>query len=312
MKILITGGFGFIGLYVSKKLLKLGHEVFIFDTLAAPPNELEEAFKGVNFFRGDLLNQLSVFEAVEKNKIDRIIHMAALRNNNSQENPYLAFKLNCEGTINCFEVARILGIKRIVFPSSVAVLGKYEFYKKLGCDIYSLPDDVPCKPTNVYGVTKLFDEMISLQYNKRYELSIVGVRLTMIFGLGKKEKSMTSSFNDMIEKSTQSKPVTVSAAPGEKFSLDYVKNSAKAVVCGCLADLDKKGIYNAGGTILTMWEYAQAIKSVLREATITIKEDPKAAIQVDTCLDNSLAMKEIGYSPDFTLKQGIEDHIKNL
>ena len=57
MKILITGGFGFIGMYVSQKLLELGHEVFIFDTLPTPPSGLEEAFKGVSFFRGDLLNQ---------------------------------------------------------------------------------------------------------------------------------------------------------------------------------------------------------------------------------------------------------------
>jgi len=312
MKILITGGFGFIGMYVSQKLLELGHEVFIFDTLPAPPSGLEEAFKGVSFFRGDLLNQLSLVEAVEKNKIDRIIHMAALRNNDSQKNPYMAFKLNCEGTINCFEIARIYGIKRVIFPSSVAVFGKYEFYRKLGYDLYSLPDDVPCKPTNVYGVTKLFDEMMSLQYNKLYDLNIIGVRLPIIFGAGKKGESRTSSFNDMIEKSAQGKPVTVSAAPGEKFSIQYVKDSGKAVVCGCLADIDKKGIYNAGGAVVTMWEYAKAIKSVLPKADITVKEDPDAAILVDTCLDNSLAMKEIGYCPDFTLEQGIEDHSKKL
>jgi len=312
LRVLITGGFGFIGMYVSQRLLELGHEVLILDTLAEPPSGLEEAFKGVNFFRGDLLNQLSVFEAVEKNKIDSIIHMAALRNNDSQRNPYMAFKLNCEGTINCFETARICGIKRVVFPSSVAVLGKYEFYKKLGYNIHALPDDVPCKPTNVYGVTKLFGEMMSLQYNKLNEMSIVGVRLPIIFGAGKKGKSKTSSFNDMIEKSAQGKPITVSAEPGEKISIQYVKDSAKAVVCGCLAALDKRGIYNTGGAVVTMWEYAQAIKNVFPEANITIKEDPKAAIQVDTCIDNSLAMKEIGYCPDFTLEQGIEDHAKRI
>jgi nucleoside-diphosphate-sugar epimerase len=61
-----------------------------------------------------------------------------------------------------------------------------------------------------------------------------------------------------------------------------------------------------------MWEYAQAIKNVFPKADITIKEDPKAALVNDTCVDNSLAMKEIGYSPDFTLEEGIEDHVKTL
>ena len=72
----------------------------------------------------------------------------------------------------------------------------------------------------------------------------------IIFGAGKKGKSKTSSFNDMIEKSAQGKPITVSAEPGEKISIQYVKDSAKAVVCGCLAALDKKGIYNTGGNDL--------------------------------------------------------------
>lgn len=238
--------------------------------------------------------------------------MVALRNIDSQKNPYAAFKLNCEGTINCYEVARICDIEKVVFPSSVAVLGKFEFFKKIGYNIYSLPDDVPCSPTSVYGVTKLFNEMMSLQYNKRYGISIIGVRLPIIFGAGKKAGSKTSYFNDMIEKSAEGKPVTVGAVSGQKFSIQYVKDSAKAVVCGCLADFNKSGIYNTGGTIVTMWEYAQAIKNVFPKADITIKEDPKAALVNDTCVDNSLAMKEIGYSPDFTLEEGIEDHVKTL
>lgn len=312
MNVLITGGYGFIGMYVSQKMMKLGHKVFVLDILPSPPVGSEEAFKGVAPIKGDLLNQLCLIEAVEKNKIDSIIHLAALRNNDSKKNPYTAFKINCEGTMNCFEVARICGIKRVVFPGTVASMGNYEFYKKLGFNIDSLPEEAPCNPANVYGITKLFNELMAMQYNKLYGLSIIGVRLSIIFGAGKKGQSRSSAFNDLIEKSVFGTPIEVGAVQGEKFCIQYVKDSAKAIVCGCLAGPDKGGIYNTGGTSVTMWEYAQAIKNVLPDAKITVKEDPEAAQLDDTCINSSLAAKEIGFIPDYTLEQGIKDFASKL
>jgi UDP-glucose 4-epimerase len=312
MRVLITGGYGFIGMYATERLIKQGHDVFIFDMLSAPPAGMEKSFEGANAIKGDLLNPFSLMEAIEKNRIDRIIHLAALRNNDSKRFPYSAFKLNCEGTMNCFEAARICGIKRVTYASSVAALGKYDFFKQIGYDIDSLSEDAPCKPSNVYGVTKLFCEMMGEQYCNLYDMNIIGVRLPIIFGAGKKGGSRSSFYNELIEKSVNGEPASVTANCSEKFNIQYVKDSAKAVVCGCLADSAEKGVYNTGGSIVTMEGYVQAIKNVLPKANITIINDPETSMIDDTCISSLLAVGKIGYKPDFTLEMGIEDHARAL
>ncbi|NLM14477.1 MAG: NAD(P)-dependent oxidoreductase [Clostridiaceae bacterium] len=312
MKILITGGYGFIGMYSTQRLLSLGHEVFVFDVLSKPPSDLAANFSGATAIKGDLLNPLSLIEAIKKYEIERIIHLAALRNNDSKKFPFSAFKLNCEGTMNCFEAARICGIKRVCFASSVAVLGKFELFRRHGYNIDSLPDDVPCSPTNVYGVTKRFCEMMSEQYNNLYDMKIIGVRLPIIFGAGKKSGSRSSYYNELIEKSSIGEAISVRAVVDEKFNIQYVKDSAQAVVCGCLASEEVSGIFNTGGVVLSMADYVKAIRTIYPRSQITIIDDPNATTVDDTCIDSRLAAEVLGFEPEFTLEQGIKDHMATL
>ncbi|MDR1572120.1 MAG: NAD(P)-dependent oxidoreductase [Clostridiales Family XIII bacterium] len=312
MRTLITGGYGFIGMYATARLMERGHSVYIFDTLPGPPPGMEGHFAGTAAIRGDLLNPLSLAEAISKNGIDSIIHLAALRNNDSKRFPYAAFKLNCEGTMNCFEAARIAGLSRVCYASSVAVLGRFEFFSKNVRDMDLLADDAPCRPSNVYGVTKLFCEMMGEQYRERYGMSIIGVRLPIIFGAGKKGGSRSSHYNELIEKSAVGEAVSVKAVKHEKFNIQYVKDSAKALVCACLAEPGRGGVYNSGGAIITMEAYVQAIKNVFPRADITLIDDPGASIIDDTCIDSRLAAEEIGFTPEFSLEQGIKDHMDSL
>lgn len=312
MRVLITGGYGFIGMYATARLRGEGHEIFIFDTLPAAPAGMEKEFEGTTAIRGDLLNPLSLMEALRQYKIEAIIHLAALRNNDSGRFPHAAFKLNCEGTMNCFEAARILGIKRVCYASSIAVYGGFELYKKTGFDADLLSEEAPPRPTNVYGATKLFCEMMGEEYSKSYGLDIIGVRLPIIFGAGKKGGSRSSFYNELIEGPAAGRPVTVRVPAKEKFNVQYVKDSGKAVVCGCLAPPGTAGVYNTGGQIVTMEEYITTIKSLYPAADITLVDDPAGTTVSDTCLDSSLAKREIGYAPDYTLRQGMEDYIKAL
>ncbi len=308
MNVLITGGYGFIGMYVTQKLLADGHSVFIYDMLPKAPEGFE---KTVNI-RGDLLDQKSLFDAVYSNKIDQIVNLAALRNNDSQAYPYTAFKVNCEGFINCLEAVRIFGVERLVYASSVAVLGRFDFYRTNHYDlerIYELPEGCAVKPSNVYGVTKLFNEQMGEQYANIYGLKIIGARLPIIFGSGKKGGSKTSAFNDMIEQSYYGNPVTVELRE-DKFNITYVKDAAKGIYCATTAKDPKSGVYNTCGHTVDMYEYADTIKRVLPKAAITIHKTDMPQNQTNTCVDITEAGKQLGYTPDFTLEQGILDHVK--
>jgi nucleoside-diphosphate-sugar epimerase len=311
MRILITGGCGFIGMYVTQRLIQEGHEVFIVDIAQAPPKEFKNFFSGSVLITGDILSQIFLFETVKKNRIERIIHLVATRNWYSQEYPYFAFNMNCMSTINCFEIARLCDIERVAFASTVGVFGSNELYKKLGLDPNNLLDDTLGKPFNVYGVTKLSNELMAQQYCNRYGMSIVGFRLPLIFGPGKKGGSKTSRYNNLIEKSYFGEPVSVSAKVDQNFNIQYVKDSAKAAVCSCLANNPNNIIYNTGGYTMNIYGYVEAIKKVISNAKIDIIEESETDI-CDTCINSDLAKKEINYFPDFTIEEGIEDHIKSM
>lgn len=309
MKVLITGGLGFIGMYMAKRLVSLGHEVVTFDPLPGPPAGLEKMFTGTEHFRGDLLSQLSLFEAVSKHKIDRIVHLAALRNLDCQKNPYLAFQLNCEGTINCFEAARVFGLERVVFASTSATVGSYEFYETIG--INSLPDDLIHRPINVYGVTKAFDEMMAKEYSNQYGLNIVGVRLALIYGAGKKAGSKTSGWNDLIEQSYHGVPMTVSRLGDLPVSINYAKDSAEASVCAVTAENPPSNTYNCTGHIVTSTEFCDTIKCVLPQANITMINDEQRPNTLGK-FETENALKYLNYQPKYSLAEGIEDHIKSV
>jgi nucleoside-diphosphate-sugar epimerase len=307
LKVLITGGLGFIGTYAANRLLSMGCEVVTFDTLPGPPPEAVELLKGAGHFRGDLLNQISLFEAVKKHKIDRIMHLAALRNLDSQRNPYLAFRLNCEGTINCYEAARVFGLERVVFASTSATVGPQDFYDPLGLD--ELPDDLPVRPINVYGVTKAFDEMMGKEYSSIYNLNIVGVRLALIYGPGKKAGSKTSGWNDLIECSIKGEPITQSRLGDRKVSINYAKDSSEAAVCAVTAENPPSGTYNCTGHYVTSTEFCDAVRRVMPKANITLVDDGAKPATFGR-FDTRRAREHLGYSPVYSLEQGIEDHVK--
>ncbi len=311
MRILVTGGHGFIGMYVTSQLIQNGHNVVILDNTGSPPKGFESLCRGSKAIVGDVLDKFTLFEVARENRIQRVIHLAATRNWYSQEHPYTAFNVNCASTLNLFEVARLCEIERIAFASTVGVFGSSDLYARLGVDPLDLPEGTLGAPFNVYGVTKLFDELMAIQYAARYSLSIVGFRLPLIFGPGKKAGSKTSRYNDLIERAYAGRPVTINAKSDQQFNLQYVRDSAKAAVCSCLAAKPGHVIYNTGGYRLDVREYIRLIRQIIPKAEISLIEEEGTDI-CDTCINSDLAKKEIGYWPDYTIAEGIADHIRTI
>jgi len=312
MNVLVTGGYGFVGMHVVRRLLADGNTVFIFDKLPKVHPSTEKSFAGAIGVQGDILDQKALFGAVETHKIDQIVHLAALRTNDSQENPYLAFKVNCEGFMNCLEAVRLFALERLVYASSVSVLGSFRYYCDLGYHgerLYKLTENSAAQPTNVYGATKLFDELMGSQYASIFGIRVIGTRLPIVYGAGKKSGSKTSCFNDMIEQAYYGNPLTVDMRE-DWFNITYVKDAAKGVCCAASAQNPQSGVYHTGGHTVNMAGFADTIKRVLPGANITLRKLEHPVENINTCVDISAAERELGYIPDFTLEQGIMDHLR--
>ena len=158
MKILVTGGLGFIGSHTVVELIRAGHEPVIFDNLYNSKIETLDKIKkitgtDVKFYKADLLDPDSMETVFKENKFDAVIHFAGLKAvGESVQLPLRYYENNISGTINLCKLMDKYGCKNIIFSSSATVYGAPK----------SVPirEDFPLSTTNPYGTTKLFLERI--------------------------------------------------------------------------------------------------------------------------------------------------------
>lgn len=158
MRILVTGGAGYIGSHTAVELLNAGHEVIILDNLINASKISMDRVKDITgkdmtFYEVDLLDKVALNEVFEKEKIDAVIHFAALKAvGESVVKPLMYYENNITGTLNLCEAMTKHDVKNIVFSSSATVYGSP--------DVVPITEDSPLSTTNPYGSTKLMMEGI--------------------------------------------------------------------------------------------------------------------------------------------------------
>lgn len=158
MKILVTGGAGYIGSHTCVELLQSGHEVIIVDNLSNSKIDVLDKIekisnKKVTFFNEDILNKINLDKIFKQHKIDAVIHFAGLKAvGESVAKPIEYYINNVSGTLVLLDVMRQNNVRKIVFSSSATVYGNPEKVP--------ITEDMPLSTTNPYGTTKLFIEHI--------------------------------------------------------------------------------------------------------------------------------------------------------
>ena len=186
MKYLITGGTGFLGSYIAKQLLERGDEAVAFSRSTPSANSMSEILapeqiERITFVQGDITDAVALIHACQDNQVDMIIHVGGLLLSACNENPRNAVQTNILGTLNCFEAARICGMKRVVWASSNSAVGTsshlpYEY----------APNDAPHNPVTIYGKIKDFNEFMGDFYHENYGLEVIGLRYNVIYGKGRR------------------------------------------------------------------------------------------------------------------------------
>lgn len=167
MKILVTGGAGYIGSHMVRLLLERGHEVLVFDNLKSGYRDAlpQSCFLVV----GDLFNKPLLEQVFRQGKISSVMHFASfISMEESVKDPHKYFRNNVFGTLNLLEVMIKNGVKKFIFSSSAGVYGN--------ASRLPISEDEPCFPTNPYGESKLMVEKILEWYDKVYGLRSVSLR----------------------------------------------------------------------------------------------------------------------------------------
>jgi UDP-glucose 4-epimerase len=167
MRVLVTGGAGYIGSVVTEELVASGHEVVVYDDLSKGHRDavIEEA----TFVEGDLLDGDSLLRALHEHGIEAVVHMAARSLvGESVTNPGSYYRTNVTGGLVLLDAMRAAGISTIVFSSTAAVYGAPE--------LQPIEEDAPVIPTNPYGETKLAYERALRWYDEAYGIRHVSLR----------------------------------------------------------------------------------------------------------------------------------------
>ncbi len=219
MKLLVTGGAGYIGSIVALQLLEAGHEVTAFDDLskgheAAVP-------EGARFVRADLLDAGRLAEVLAGG-YDGVLHFAALSLvGESVEQPGRYYRANLAGTLNLLEAMRTANVPRLVFSSTAAVYGEPE------AELVPIPETAPTRPTNPYGGSKLAADQLIGFFAGAHGISATSLRYFNVAGA-------SGALGEDHEPETHLIPLVLKAALGERedvkvFGTDYPTTDGTAV-----------------------------------------------------------------------------------
>ncbi len=295
-KILVTGGAGFIGFHLTKKLLELGAEVTTYDDLSNGKLQNVKDNPQAKFVKGDILD-LKKLCSLEK--FDIIYHLAAqVVVPYSMENPTEDFETNARGTLNVLEKAR-KDKARLLFASSAAVYGN--------------PTQLPTSesygfhPFSCYGLSKVVGEEYSQIYMQQYKLDITILRFANVYG--SRCHGVISDFLDKLQKN----PAKLEIIGTGQQSRDFVHVSDIAEALMLATGENAIGeTYNLGfGETTKIIDLAKMMLKILKLTNKTVVTTTNVSWQgdIDTIwFDASKAKKELKWTPKIRL----EDHLRKL
>ncbi len=302
LNILVTGGAGFIGRWVVKKLLANHHNVWVLDNLSNGTEEnlkeFEENKNFIEFTKGDIKDNL-VLEKLFQNNYDVCYHLAASINvQDSIDDPKTTFENDTIGTFNVLEQCRKHNTK-MVFMSTCMVYDKAN-------DEAGITESDPIKPASPYAASKIAGENIVLSYWYAYKLPVVVVRPFNTYGPFQKSGGEGGVIAIFIKKALKGESLNIYGEGSQTRDLLYVDDCANFVVQAGFSDQVNGEIVNAGlGRDITINDLALIISGDTKKINHIEHIHPQSEIAKLLCNYNK-AKELLGWSPQVSLEDGIE------
>ena len=302
MKVLITGGAGFIGSHLVDFLIKKNDisKIVVLDNLEdGNLKNLKEALKSkkVKFYKRDIRIYKTI-KNIFKN-IDFVIHLAALSDIvPSIVNPVSYMETNINGTINILEAMRLHNVKKIIYAASSSCYG---IPKK-----YPTNENAKLDPKYPYAVSKLIGEQIVEYWSKVYKINYLSLRLFNVYGTRSRTNSAYgAALGVFIKQKLSKKPFTVVGSGKQKRDFIYVTDVCEAFYLAIKKKISSKKINIGKGE-------ARSVDDLLKILGGSRVYIPKRPGEPNITLSNiSLAKKLLGWKPRITLESGLKNVLMN-
>lgn len=299
-KYVVTGGAGFIGSALVRRLLEEGAEVAVIDNLlTGHEHNLEEVRSRIVFHRIDIRDHAALVPAMQSAEL--VFHLAAIPSvPRSIDDPVPSHEVNIDGTFNVFRAAKEAGVRRVVYAASSSAYGDSETLPKI--------ESMPARPKSPYAVQKLLGEYYASVFYSCFGMETVSLRFFNVYGPRQDPSSTYSGVLSLFMKHILARTSPTIWGDGEQ-SRDFTFVEDVADLCWKAANAPAAAgkMYNAGNggryTLNFIWEALQKMEGV----TIPAQYGPPRAGDVrHSMADTTAAVAELGHAPQFTMEAGLK------
>ncbi|MBS7705183.1 NAD-dependent epimerase/dehydratase family protein [Chelatococcus asaccharovorans] len=314
MKILITGGLGVNGSWVTREAIRRGHDVTVIDVRDDFSLMTANERAGLDFVLLDAGDLDKTAALMRERRIEAVIHMAAAVGSQKPEpDPYLVYKINTDLTARLLEASRLANVRRFVFSSSRAVYGpiagEYQapFYRPVS-------EDHPLLPGKLYDMCKVASEWIGSEFAASYAMEFVALRYAMIFGPGKTVRhGKFGTVSRMIEDAAAGVPVRIDVGGDQKDDMIFAEDVGTGTLLAVEAPKLNHTVYNiCNGVGHTLNDVAAAIRAEIPGAEIAVGNGLNflgTDANYSGILDPARAIADLGYMPRTDLRDCVRRYL---
>jgi len=303
MKIIVTGGAGFVGSHLTELLIKNGHFPIIIDNLNTGKFKYIKKFVDegkADFIKLDIRN---FNELMKLPKCSAVIHLAAIASViESIDNPSFVNDVNVNGTLNMLEFCRKKKIKKFIFTSSAAIFGNYES---------KITESSPTIPTTVYGSSKLTGEQYCRIYSELFGITTIILRPFNIYGL-RQNDTYAGVITKFLTRLANNKPPIIFGTGKQTRDFIHVDDVSRAFLLSLRYNKTKFDVFNLGtGKSTSINTLARYFLNINKKHMKSIYRKAIPGIIIYNSMNNTKLKKGLGLIPYVSLKEGISDLINN-
>ena len=250
-------------------------------------------------------------EVVKQYEIEEIYHLAAILSANGEKNPLGTWEINMKTLFNVLEVSRLNGVKKVFYPSSIAVFGSE-------VDQQNTPQASFLNPSTVYGISKAAGENWAQYYFQRYGLDVRSLRYPGVIGYQSLPGGGTTDYAvDIYHKAVEGEKFSCFLEENTTLPMIYMDDAIRATIELMQApeeNIKTRTSYNLAGMSFSPKEIAAAIQQIYPDFEIAYEPDFRQQIAASwpQSIDDSKAREDWGWKPAYDLKSMTEDMIKHL
>lgn len=297
MKVLVTGGCGFIGSYIVDLLIEHNHDVVVFDDLSS--GSMENLNEKADLFTGDITNRTEIDAFFRMQTPDAVIHHAAqIDVQQSMKNPAYDCSVNIQGTVDLLDLSIRYGVKRFIYASSAAVYGNPEY---LGID-----EEHPKNPESFYGYSKLVPETYIRMMSESSGMGHAILRYANVFGPRQKSRGEGGVVAVFTERMKAKNDCIIFGDGEQTRDFVYVKDIAKANLLALESDKDfTANVSTSEATSVN--RLFTLMKDVYNYEKSAVYKPAREGDIEHSWLSNNKIIAILNWKPEYSLNDGIRE-----